>query len=120
MTRGQADQVLPIITAFINGKTVQKSIVSRNEWIDDNSPTFSIEFDWRIKPQPRIVPFDFNDFPIFINKVVKIKNDPTIYAVVAANQSFIWIGVIPQGYSYTEFFNNFTFVDGSPCGKKID
>ncbi len=55
MTRDDAKQLLPIIQAFADGKTVQYgSCHGLNTWVDATHPTFdTLGTQWRIKPEPR-------------------------------------------------------------------
>ncbi len=52
MTREQAKQLLPIITAFADGEIIQSY---GSEWIDcTESPAFNLSADrYRVKPNPR-------------------------------------------------------------------
>lgn len=53
MTRETATQLLPIITAFAEGKTIQKNVDQRG-WIDLSFPLFDGSPEsYRIKPEPR-------------------------------------------------------------------
>jgi len=54
MNREQAKELLPIIQAFAEGKTIQaKKAASEQEWQHAQNPTFAALFEWRIKPEPR-------------------------------------------------------------------
>ncbi len=65
MTRDRAKELLPIITAFAEGKVIQKrfqlSLEQNNPWTDYDDPEFMSEicseFDFRIKPEPKLRPF---------------------------------------------------------------
>ena len=55
MTREQAKELLPIIQAFAEGKTVQYKI--EKEWIQTNVPTFNpYLWEYRIKPDAQVPP----------------------------------------------------------------
>lgn len=58
MDRSRAKELLPIIQAFSEGKTVQyKNTYNMSEWIDchedDFGRGFARETEYRIKPEPR-------------------------------------------------------------------
>ena len=60
MNRERAKELLPIITAFAEGKAIQYRKQNCSErWFafdDDESPRFDIEYyEYRIKPEPRTV-----------------------------------------------------------------
>lgn len=51
ITRGRAQEVLPLIQAFADGKVVQLYIKEWDKWTDDNSPDFfHRDSKHRIKP----------------------------------------------------------------------
>lgn len=50
MNREQAQALLPIMQAFIDGKPVQYKDGDR--WCEAGSPTFNSNLRWRIKPDP--------------------------------------------------------------------
>ena len=56
MTREEAKELMPIIQAFAEGKTVQYFSVG-GRWIDCNDPLFSGDVKYRIKPEPKYRPF---------------------------------------------------------------
>lgn len=51
MTREEARQLLPVIQAWADGKTVQSRCSLEVEWYDTNNPTWNIECYYRIKPE---------------------------------------------------------------------
>lgn len=53
MTKEQAKELLPIIQAWIDGKTIQYDEWNTNKWEDlIGEPNFHL-CKWRIKPEPR-------------------------------------------------------------------
>lgn len=125
MNRQQAKELLPIIQAFAEGKTVQ--IIDKNgEWI--NCSCINFEFNsspnsFRIKPEPKYRPF---------------ANADECWQEMQKHQPFGWLrekkrNVHTQiGFMYTEgiqgtsggsstykaFFDCFNFADGTPFGIK--
>lgn len=61
MNREQAKELLPIIQAFAEGKTIEirsNSKYNPGEWIETATPTFDIKsHEYRIKPEPKYRPF---------------------------------------------------------------
>ena len=56
MNRERAKELLPIIQAFAEGKTVQAKKLAGEGWIDINNFIDFFDADereWRIKPEPR-------------------------------------------------------------------
>ena len=51
MTREETKELLSIIQAYVDGKTIQMESIS-GEWVDDDYPTFNaLRYNYRIKPQ---------------------------------------------------------------------
>ena len=56
MTREEAKELIPIIQAFADGKTIE--FFKQGEWIELNDPDFMWSADkYRIKPEPKYRPF---------------------------------------------------------------
>ena len=54
MNRERAKELLPIIQAFADGKTIQAKKIASTGWIDvDNYLDVSTDHEWRVKPEPR-------------------------------------------------------------------
>ena len=43
---------LTVINAFLSGKTIQSRFSHRDKWKDDLAPTWSVEYQYRVKPDP--------------------------------------------------------------------
>ena len=52
MNRERAKELLPIIQAFADGKTVQAYKIDIKEWQDMDCPIFSNGVVYRLKPEP--------------------------------------------------------------------
>lgn len=120
MNREQAKELLPIIQAFTEGKTIQAA--GGRGWYDvDNINSNSCKY--RIKPEPKYRPF---------------KDAEECWQEMQKHQPFGWLrekkrNVHTQiGFMYTEgiqgtsggsstykaFFDCFNFADGTPFGIK--
>ncbi len=126
MTREEAKNLLPIIQAFSEGKTIQSRCITGETplWWDDNNPTFEIDdFDYRIKPEPKYRSF---------------RNAEECWNEMKKHNPFGWIKC-KEGYFNIVYVNNFyvgladndgsrillasknsyqdnTFADGTPFG----
>lgn len=126
MNRQQAKDLLPIIQAFAEGKTIQsKYINGSNTWWDDNNLSFGDGVEYRIKPEPKYRPFkDAEECWQEMLKHqpfgwVKDKGDGAYVMVtkvsdgrdkMAINESYNWrLGRLLEYY---------TFADGTPFGIK--
>ena len=73
--------------------------------------------DYRIIPEKKLVPFDISDAGFLIGKTIKSK---------IKNKYDMIIGVVDKGIIiadyykyYEELLSDFTFTDGTPCGKEV-
>lgn len=124
MTREEAKELLPIIQAFAEGKTIQVKGPD-NRWYDYEGKNCKLNFDsivqdYCIKPEYR--PFKnaeecweemqkHNPFGW-----IKVKNS-NCYKFLAAVQN---IGIYSVGRcTYETGFKNFTFADGTPFGVRV-
>ena len=130
MTREQAKELLPIIQAFAEGKTID--IYNNREWKD--LMIGSIKFDckpscYRIKPEPKYRPFKTKEE--CWNEMQN--HQPFGWLKSKKNGSFCCIGEVSWSdafrdvhitYSTNEslahstisVFNEYTFADGTPFG----
>ena len=124
MTREEAKELLPIIQAFAEGKTIQVKGPD-NRWYDYEGKNCKLKFDSRVQDyciKPEYRPFKnadecwqemqkHNPFGW-----IKVKNS-NCYKFLAAVQN---IGIYSVGRcAYETGFKNFTFADGTPFGVKV-
>ena len=132
MTREEAKELLPIIQAFAEGKTIE--IYNNREWQD--LIIGSVKFDckpscYRVKTRPRYRPFKTQEE--CWNEM--LKHQPFGWLKSKKNESFCCIGEVSWSdafrdvhitYSTNEslahstisVFNEYTFADGTPFGIK--
>lgn len=122
MTREEVKELLPIVKAFAEGRTIQ--LFGRDGWTDlDKNFIFDINYRYRIKPETKYRPF---------------ANEEECWRVMLKHQPFGWVkdgsrmcnviniredGVIAHngvGNSWYDFERSFklTFADGTPFGIK--
>ena len=128
MDRNQAKELLPIIQAYAEGKSIEFSSITdvSKAWREvTDFPIGMIEnFKFRIKPEPKYRPF---------------KDAEECWAEMQKHQPFGWLKSKEKGYySFITILNNrfrlngydgwwfddtinkFTFVDGTPFGIKVE
>ena len=124
-------KLLPIIQAWVDGKTIQ--VWTNDTWIDEEYPSFFEELSqFRIKPEPKYRPFEsleecwqemlkHQPFGWLIEKVNKkeMVHIGRIYDI--PNNAFITLS-IDEGHNYSSghFFRTYTFADGTPFGIKLE
>ena len=128
MTRDQIKELLPVITAFAEGKTIEVKN-RKNEWNEMDDPHFDADPKvYRIKPEPKYRPFESAEEFLIVMKqhtpcgYVRLKNAKhgtfEYYNVV----SFTNRNIILQTYkglevtSYELAFETLVFSDDRPFG----
>lgn len=132
MTREEAKELLPIIQAYAEGKTIQYLINCRWEDVDDDTKVYFTDPPscYRIKPESKYRPFktqeecwnEMHKHPDFgwlkskttgkyalIGEVLERK-DKEPYITWATNQYY--------DFSVSDIFDDYTFTDGAPFGVK--
>lgn len=132
MKRQQAKELLPIIKAFAEGKTIQYYTNLTPHWIDidpDEAVNFSdYPSNYRIKPEPKYRPFkNQNECWTAMQKhkpfgYVKDKkvNDYYIIDGVYYSDDFNCpvASMSGKAFTYKEMIDNYLFADGTPFGIK--
>ena len=118
MNKQKAKELLPIIKAFSEGKVIEFSRLNLEDWNVCENPEFMDYNKYRIKPQPKLVPFTFEDNLLFRDKWVKYKGK---------NELSRFTNILKTGVkndlgsaTYLQLLNNYEFEDGSKCGKYIN
>ena len=130
MTREELKKAMPILTAFVDGKTIQNYLRGSGKWIAvgehlDMSDLFAWPSDYRIKPEPKYRPF--KDAEECWNEMqkhqpfgwIKSKNDSTI-------NKFMFIDSLRKDevsisnvdFNYNDLVEYYIFADGTPFGMK--
>ena len=123
MTREEAKELLPIIQAFTEGKTIQFRTNNRS-WVDllDNDIEINALFEYRIKPEQKYRPFKTQEE--CWNEM--LKHHPFGWVKAPDGKFFCIDMVLDEGivYKYSsckfdEYLNGqYSFVDGEPFGIK--
>lgn len=130
MTREELKKVMPILTAFVDGKTIQNYLRGSGKWIAtgehlDMSDLIAWSSDYRIKPKPKYRPF--KNAEECWNEMqkhqpfgwIKSKNDSTI-------NKFMFIDSLRKDevsisnidFNYNDLVEYYIFADGAPFGMK--
>lgn len=107
-------EIISVVTAYEEGKSIECRPLTNPNWTDVWDPSWNFDkFEYRVKTQPKLIPFDLNDD--LINKEV-YSNEYFIKGIITAQTSgYIHLG--GNVYSYLTLYNKFKFKDGKPCGK---
>lgn len=125
MKREESKELLPIIQAFADGKRIEYG--NDDDWSETDNPTWSTDFVYRIKSEPKYRPFKNQEE--FWNEM--LKHQPFGWLKSKGNGSFGLIGTLYtkdevlmiiwatneyNSYSSFDVFNDYVFTDGSPFG----
>jgi hypothetical protein len=119
MTREQWKERLPIIQAYVDGKTVEYKH-RFGEWITTGKEGFSFdgEGEYRIKPEPKLRPWKPEEVPV--GGVIRRKSDGSRMLIINVFQSGVHVGdsTTPVGFdSLLKNFERFAgFGECQPCG----
>ena len=132
MTREELKEAMPILTAFVEGKTIQVYHHGEEKWLDvgeilNTNYLYLWPSDFRIKPEPTYRPFkDGAECWETVQKDgfdwVKIKGDPmnTSVGIAEVNECNIFLSGSrsEEPIDYKQAFDVLTFLDGTPFGMK--
>lgn len=113
MNSRQAKELLPIIQAFVEGKTIEFRERGCTLWTESVSPIFNFaNFEYRIKPSPKYRPF---------------ANAEECWQEMQKHQPFGWVKTdegyeqiwhVNKGDDFNATLKTCTFADGTPFGIK--
>ena len=121
MTREEAKELLPIIQAFAEGKTIQ--VWTNDTWVDEEYPCFFEELSqFRIKPESKYRAFktqkecweEMHKHPDF--GWVRLKINSSLYHIDMVGNNNLIVDNAYKGLKAV--FQSFEFTDGTPFGIK--
>ena len=126
MTREEVKEMLPVLQAFVDGKTIESRCIKGDKslWYDDEDPSFDNDFEYRLKPEPKYRPFkDAEECWAEMQKHqpfgwLKSKKDGYYSFITMLNYRFRLNGY--DGWRFDDVINKFTFADGTTFGVKED
>ena len=114
MKRTSAKELLPIIKAYSEGKTIQ-FFSNDKGWVDKEYPNFSEEpYLYRIKPEPKYRPFE----SVEECWEEMQKHQPFGWIKHITTKKFLNLFIINLNTDFKLCFITYTFADGSPFGIK--
>ena len=130
MTREEAKEMLPIMQAFAEGKTIEFRTIE-GTWEELPDPLFQNPYKYRIKPEPRYRPFKSQEecWQEMLKHqpfgwIIRDFDKEYINIVAVSNNNFnktLAVSIGPYGDLYIRFenlFKAYTFADGTPFGIK--
>ena len=118
MTREEAKELLPVIKAFAEGKSVQFN--DDGNWYKTENPAFASGTMYRIKPESKYRPFESQE-ECWLEM---LKHHPFGWIKSKITKQIYCIGVVAEEemycfndfWNYQDAFEQFTFIDGTPFG----
>lgn len=120
MTREEARDLLPIITAYTDGKPVQY-FSNNGVWKDCIAPSFDVRVKYRIKPEDKYKPFKTKEECWEEMKKhepfawLKDKEDGHYLIISSLDDDNISINS-HEDWDFAGLMREFTFADGKPFG----
>lgn len=125
MTREQAKELLPIIQAFAEGKTVEYREGGYAHWEETTSPIFNIDMcNYRIKPEQKYRPF--KDAEECWEEMQKhqpfgwVKWNDVLYNIYVVSSTFCLINGNCEHMDFAYAHQKLIFADGSVFGIKVE
>mgnify|MGYP004521379181 CR=1 FL=1 len=123
MNKQQAKDLLPIIQAFAEGKTIEFRNKSFKEWTEIENPSFDPTItNYRIKPEPKYRPFA--NAEECWQEMLKhqplgwIKASHGYFNIIGIMDDNINFGTKDNWLNYEYMFKMYKFIDGTPFGIK--
>lgn len=135
MNRKEAAELLPIIKAFAEGRTIERKIRcwelnkgwrDETQWEKTEQLIFRDTFVYRIKPEPKYRSFrDAEECLKEMSKhtpfgLIKKNVSKAFYCIGSFDIKNIYIGAAQSIHSYADSLENFTFADGARFGVKVE
>ena len=126
MNRKEAKELMPIIQAFAEGKSIESRCIKGDKslWYDDEDLSFDDYLEYRIKPESKFRPF---------------KNAEECWQEMLKHQPFGWVKstlfkdlalvkrvtnlyveINREIIDYKDALDKFTFADDTPFGVKVE
>ena len=85
---------------------------------EQNKDAFYTNVNYRIKPQPKLVPFDFGDAEKLKGSWVKVKKGKVEGCWQINGITQLGVRFASNGYTFQTLLDEYEFTNGSPCGKE--
>lgn len=136
MTIEETKERIAVMQAYVDGKQIQ-GMCSDGKWVDVPEPSWSINGNFRVKPEPKFRPFKNADecWQEMLKHqpfgwVKTIANIPELHNISAIFQSaefpvllgidLEWDEAREYSLKLSEMYDLYTFADGAPFGVKED
>ena len=126
MNRKEAKELMPIIQAFAEGKSIESRCIKGDKslWYDDEDLSFDDDLEYRIKPESKFRPFKnaeecwqemLKHQPFGWVKSTLFKDLDLVQRVTT-----LYVEINRDIIDYKDSLEKFTFADGTPFGVKLE
>lgn len=124
MTIEETKERIAVMQAYVDGKQIQ-GMCSDGKWVDVPEPSWSINGNFRIKPEPKYRPFKDSDEcwqeMLTHQPFGWIKYQCDFFQIIHVDDNLIGYGSACGTILHNKFediFKDSTFADGAPFGVK--
>lgn len=112
----EINEMIEVLNHFKNGGGIEAKI--GNSWEKVISPSWCFyDVEYRIKREPKLVPFSFEDAELILGKSIKSKEKDIAFVVSGISKENV--GFLTYNICFDDLLSSYTFLDGSPCGKFV-
>ena len=126
MTREEVKEMLPVLQAFADGKTIESRCIKGDKslWYDDEDPSFDNDLEYRIKPETNYRPFKnaeecwqemLKHKPFWWVKSTLFKDFALVKRVTT-----LYVEINRDIIDYKDALEKFTFADDTNFGVKVE
>ena len=126
MTREEVKEMLPVLQAFAEGKTIESRCIKGDKslWYDDEDPSFDDDLEYRIKPEPTYRPF--KDAEECWQEMQKhqpfgwVKSTLFKDLALVERVTTLYVEINRDIIDYKDALEKFTFADDTNFGVKVE
>ena len=126
MTREEVKEMLPVLQAYADGKTIESRCIKGDKslWYDDEDPIFDDDLEYRIKSEPKYRPF--KNAEECWQEMQKHKPfgwvKSTLFKDLALVQrvTTLYVEINRDIIDYKDALDKFTFADDNNFGVKVE
>lgn len=113
-------EMIEVMQAYEDGKEIEFKWKGKDIWRGIEHPAWYWNgCDYRIKPEPKYGPYD-SVTEIDRDKWVKGKASGVLYRIILLDPDDNSVQLSYGLVSLQEFFTDYTYEDGTPCGKLVE
>lgn len=118
MNKKRAATLLPIFTAFSEGKAIEcRRNTSKDNWSEVANLSWGDDIEYRIKQEPECIPFTLDDNLVGAIIIPKTQHGKDVVRSMVIEQDLYFVHYNGGQLKYETLLAAYTFLNGDPCGK---